>query len=422
MAFGQVAMRPPQIPQQQTLGAAPQPQILAPQLPPPQQMNLGAAPPTGLIGSEQAIRGGLQGSLTALGQGIGGAQGEIDIALAQGRQDLTGGQTQATGLIGQGIEQATGSINQATGQAIDPLTGFTQQGQQSSQLQAAQSGALGPEAQAQAFQNFQSSPGQQFLVDEAERAVTRNAAATGGLGGGNVLRELQRQAIGLAQQDFGNQFNRLGEVSNRGFQGAGLQSGIQERAGQNLANIQSQGGQNLANIQTQGGQNLATLGASAGQNLANLGLQSGISGANLIGGAAQDVAQQRFGTGQQIAQAAGGTTASLANLQNQLGGQFAGVTGQGTANLANLVSGTGQAQSQLTQNLSTMLANIGTGAATGAAQSTNLAGQFDAAGILGQNTAVQNTIGQLLQQFGGSFGGGSNTSGASIQSQIDVGL
>jgi len=123
-------------------------------------------PHTGLIGSEQALQQGLQGSLQALGQGIGSAQGEIDLA---------------------------------TGRAVAPLTGFTQQGQQASQQQAALSGALGQEAQAQAFQGFQSSPGQQFLQQEAERSLLRNQAATGGLGGGNVLRELQKQAIGLAQ-------------------------------------------------------------------------------------------------------------------------------------------------------------------------------------------------------------------------------
>jgi len=97
----------------------------------------GHVPPTGLIGSEQAIQQGLGGQLGLLAQGIGGAQGEIDLATAQTRGDIS-----------QGFGQATG--------AISP---FIQGGAQASQLQAAQSGALGPAAQAQAFQNFQSSPG-----------------------------------------------------------------------------------------------------------------------------------------------------------------------------------------------------------------------------------------------------------------------
>lgn len=333
----------------------------------------GHIPPTGLIGSEQAIQQGLSGQLGLLAQGIGGAQGEIDLATAQARGDIT-----------QGFNQATGAINP-----------FIQGGAEASQLQAAQSGALGPEAQAQAFQNFNQSPGQQFALQQAEQASLRNAAATQGIGGGNLQRELQRQAIGFAQQDFGNQFNRLGQVAGSGQQAAGLQAGLFGQQGQNLSNISQQ----------------------SGTNLSNLALQGGVLPAQAVGGAANQLSQGRFITGQQIAQAAGGTAAGQANLQNQLGAGLASQFGQGTTNLANLTSSTGAASSQLNQNLATILANIGTGAGSQAAQFTNAAAQFDASGILGQNTAVQNTLQQLLQLIpqGGSqpppsagfnFGGG----------------
>lgn len=276
---------------------------------------LGGVPPTGLIGFEQALRGGLQGSLQTLGQGIGGAQREIDISSR-----------------GQGIQSAL-------------------------------AGLAGPQAQNQAFQNFQSSPGFRFALEEAERGTRRDAAAIGGLGGGNVRRELERVRTGLAAQDFGNQFQR-------GQQALGTQ-------------------------------------LSTGRDLANLSAQGGILGANLISGAAGDVGQARFGTGQQLAQAAGGTTSALATLQNQLGIGQANIFGQGTTNLANLVSGTGQASSQLQQQLAIILANIGTGTGSALAQPTQLGGQFDAAGILGQNTAVQNALSQLLQlQQSGAFSGG----------------
>lgn len=122
------------------------------------------APITGVLGAEDIIRRGGRGALQALGQGVGSAIGEI-----------RGGQ--------QGIEG-----------------------------QAALAGLRGSEAQAAAFEGFQASPGQKFLQEEAERALTRTSAATGGIGGGNVLKELQRQAIGLAQQDFGAQFQRGQQV------------------------------------------------------------------------------------------------------------------------------------------------------------------------------------------------------------------
>ena len=265
----------------------------------------GGVPPTGLLGFEQAISGGLGGALQTLGGGLGAAQREIDI-----------------GNIG--------------------LEG-----------QAAFGGLRGPEAQAEAFAGFQASPGQQFLQQEAERALLRNEAAVGGLGGGNVLRELQRQAIGLAQQDFSNQCQR-------------------------------------------GQQVLGSQQASA-RDLANLSSQCCVLGSQLISGAGQDIGGARFTTGQGLAQAAGGTTTALANLQNQLGLGQANVFGQGTTNLANLVGGTGQVSGQVSQDLGTVLANIGTGQASNLVQPTLLQGAFQAQTIQNQNAAVQNILEQLLE-------------------------
>ena len=313
----------------------------------------GHVPPTGLIGSEQAIQQGLAGQLGLLSQGIGSAQGEIDLATAQARGDIS-----------QGFGQATGAINP-----------FIQGGAEAAQLQAAQSGALGPEAQAQAFQNFNQSPDQQFALQQAEQASLRNAAATQGVGGGRLQQELQRQAIGFSQQDFGNQFNRLGQVAGAGQQAAGLQAGLFGQRGQNLANLTQQ----------------------SGANLSNLALQGGVLPAQAVSGAAGQLAQGRFGVGQQLAQAAQGISTGQANLQNQLGGGLANIFGQGSTNLANLTSGTGAQSAQLTQNLATILGNISTGAGSQAAGFTNAAAQFDASGILGRNTAVQNTLSQLLQ-------------------------
>ena len=262
-------------------------------------------PRTGLIGMEQALQGGLQGSLQTLAQGIGSAQGEIDIG-------------------NQGLEN-----------------------------QAALAGLRGNAAQGAAFNNYQQSPGQQFLQQQGERTLMRNASAMGGIGGGNIRRELVRYGQGMAAQDFGNQFNR--------------------------------------------GQQVLSSQQGSASNLANLAAQGGSMGANLITNAAGTAAQGRFTTGQNIAQAASGTTSALANLQNQLGQQQAGVIGQGTTNQANLLSGTGQNASQLQQQLAVILANIGTQTGSSMANQANLAGKYDAAGILGQNTAVQNTINQLMQ-------------------------
>lgn len=88
------------------------------------------------------------------------------------------------------------------------------------ELQQALSGALGAEAQAKAFQDFQEDPGTQFLREQGLRLIDTGAATTGGLGGGERLRELTRFSQGLALQDLSARFNRLGAIS-----GAGLQAG-----------------------------------------------------------------------------------------------------------------------------------------------------------------------------------------------------
>ena len=76
---------------------------------------------------------------------------------------------------------------------------------------------LGEEGeQEEAFQAFNESPGQKFLRDRGERATVRNAGAIGGLGGGNVRKALTEFGIGTAQQDFQNQFGRLGQLAGQG--------------------------------------------------------------------------------------------------------------------------------------------------------------------------------------------------------------
>ncbi len=95
---------------------------------------------------------------------------------------------------------------------------LTQEAGLSLQKQQALSGALGPEAQQQAFADFQEDPGTQFLREQGLRLIGTGAGATGGLGGGERLRELTRFSQGLALQDLSNRFNRLG-VTARGEEG-----------------------------------------------------------------------------------------------------------------------------------------------------------------------------------------------------------
>lgn len=102
-------------------------------------------------------------------------------------------------------------------------------------------GLRGGAAQESAYAAFNNSPGQEFLRKRAEKSLLRNASAIGGLGGGNVRTALQEQAIGLAQQDYGNQFARLGAIAGQGNAGVNNVSQFGANASNNIANATSAG-------------------------------------------------------------------------------------------------------------------------------------------------------------------------------------
>lgn len=196
--------------------------------------------PTGLLGSEQALQQALAGGTAAAGAGLNAAR------------------TTAAPFTGTGID--------------------------ANAIQAALSGASGRGAQGRAFEDFRSSPGQQFLVDESERALTRNAAAIGGVGGGNVRRALQENAIGLASQDFNNQFSRLSQVADRGAQFVGQEVRNEFDTGGLLAGLQAKLGGQIGAARGQAGRDISDVIGSTSGNLAQILLASG---GNVAGGNAQ---------------------------------------------------------------------------------------------------------------------------------------
>lgn len=131
--------------------------------------------------------------------------------------------------------RAEGIRREDVGLAIGELRPFTEQeAGLSLQRQQALSGALGAEAQSQAFTEFQESPNVAFLREQGLRQIGAGAGAGGGLGGGDRLRELTKFSQGLALQDLEGQFGRLGAtalgeegVLSRRQQAAGGIAGLQ---------------------------------------------------------------------------------------------------------------------------------------------------------------------------------------------------
>jgi hypothetical protein len=253
------------------------------------------------------------------------------------------------------IGQTQQNVSDLFSQGAENLQPFATSGTQANNLQAALSGALGPEAQKQAFSSYQMSPGAQFAQEESERAITRNAAAIGGLGGGNVRDELSRRAVGTYMQDFGNQFNRLGEVANRGYGAASSLTGLKGAE----AGIQSGLGQYAASIPV-------NVGASIGQ--------------------------YRYQAGSDLANSVSTTTSALSNLLNQQGAGISDIVGGAANNINTLFSSATAGDVNAKQQLATLLANISSGGSS----------QFSGQPII--PGATTNLLGQLGQVAGGVGG------------------
>jgi hypothetical protein len=190
-------------------------------------------------------------------------------AVAQGRSDVLDTSIPGVTDIATGIQ---GGVNAL--EAVGPAE----------QMAKALSGALGPEAMQQAIDGFVASPGQDFIREQGEQAITRNSAAIGGLGGGLVRQELQKQGQGLAatnmQQFLQNLVQQSIPESNRSTNVSNLLSS----GGLNLANFRSGIGTRLANLAVGGASQQVPLSTDIGTARAagtlgsNTALQQGLSG------------------------------------------------------------------------------------------------------------------------------------------------
>jgi hypothetical protein len=116
------------------------------------------------------------------------------------------------------------------------------------------------------------SPGYQFIVGEAMRALENSASARGTLLTGGHMRDLQDRAAGLASTDFGNEFNRNLQLGQLGFNAANAQGGYGSSYGTNLTSLTT----GIGNAQAAGTANQgAAVGGMLG-NLGNLAIQGGI--------------------------------------------------------------------------------------------------------------------------------------------------
>jgi hypothetical protein len=136
-----------------------------------------------------------------------------DVTGVEGAQDAA---KKAAGIQAQGARTAEEGINRRFDITQAGLQPRIDAGNQALGEQQALLGLSGQEAQNEAFQAFNKSPGQKFIRDRAQKNLLRSAGSMGGLGGGNIRSALVEQGTGFAQQDFNNQFGRLGQIAGQG--------------------------------------------------------------------------------------------------------------------------------------------------------------------------------------------------------------
>jgi hypothetical protein len=136
-----------------------------------------------------------------------------DVTGVEAAQDAA---TDAANIQAEGAQTAEQGINRRFDITQAGLQPRIDAGNQAAGEQLALLGLSGQEAQNEAFQAFNASPGQKFIRDRAQKNLLRSAGSMGGIGGGNIRSALVEQGAGFAQQDFNNQFGRLGQIAGQG--------------------------------------------------------------------------------------------------------------------------------------------------------------------------------------------------------------
>jgi hypothetical protein len=218
-----------------------------------------------------------------------GQQHAID-ALEQGRTDavgaLRGGQTDTIAAQRAALAQARTDLEPWRGQGANALT-----------VASNLSGANGPEAAALAQQDFFTSPGYQWRLDEGMRAVDAGAAAQGMLRSGATLKGEQKFAQGLASQEFGDYYNRLYQLSGLGANAAAATGGYEMQTGQNLGNAYLNTAGRLGDTYTGSAGRIAGAYTGTAQDVARTEGARGATDAGIYGNAAAGIGTSISGLG-----------------------------------------------------------------------------------------------------------------------------
>ena len=190
---------------------------------------------------------------------------------------------------------------------------YQQQGAAALQQQGNLIGTGGADAQAAAIEQLRNSPYFQSLYRQGNEAIMQNAAATGGLRGGNTEASLYNLGADTLSQTIQQQLQNLGGLSQQGFSAV---SGLGNLGAQNAGSVA-----NLFNAQGQASaQDILTRGTIANNAWSGLGSML-LSGAGMALGIP--------GMGGAMGGAGGGAGGFLSGLAKQIPSASIGNGGSG---------------------------------------------------------------------------------------------
>jgi hypothetical protein len=307
------------------------------------------------------------------GIGFEGARSHIATGTQKSLSDVTQGSMGAINALTAAGATARNDINSGMSNALGELSPYLKSGESASKLEADLTGVNGPEAQQAAIDSYIESPGQVYLREQQEKALLRNSAAIGGLGGANVRTALQKQAMGIASTDMQQHINNLRSISSGGLQAAGAAS----------------------NVHTGGSNSLAEIASGMGTDVAGVLEKLGISKADLSRMSATQQATLATNIGNQLASLSATTGADRVGLLDRLAsGASTARTGL-AADLARLSESEGNTALGQENNIAQLLANLAIGAGTQISNNQVQAGSSLAAGQNLQGQAQANMVSGL---------------------------
>jgi len=162
------------------------------------------------------------------------------------------------------------------------LAPFTQIGTKLAPIWMDSLGVNGQEGYDRTVGMYRESPGYQFALDASENAIGRQRNAQGGYYSGATLKALQRNAMGMKDQDYGNWQNALFGGVNLGQAAAAGVANLGAAAANNAGNRTVAAGNALAQG-TLGAANAWTNALGQATQLAAFGLGGGFKPGSTLG-------------------------------------------------------------------------------------------------------------------------------------------